>query len=113
MDLVHQHCTPPQKGGSPLAQAEANDYLQQLKNDWQLENDASGIHYDFQFKNFHETMAFVNAVAWIAHREDHHPDLEIGYKHCHVHYSTHAVGGLSLNDFICAARIDALQSTDD
>lgn len=53
-------------------------------------------------------MAFVNAIAWIAHREDHHPDLEVGYSKCRVRYSTHDVGGLSLNDFISAAKVDHL-----
>jgi 4a-hydroxytetrahydrobiopterin dehydratase len=62
----------------------------------------------FTFKNYYETMAFVNAVAFIAHREDHHPDLEVGYKTCRVTYSTHDVGGLSENDFICAAKVNAL-----
>jgi 4a-hydroxytetrahydrobiopterin dehydratase len=66
------------------------------------------IRREFRFKNFYETMAFVNAVAWISHREDHHPELELGYNRCVVHYSTHAIGGLSENDFICAARVDAL-----
>jgi 4a-hydroxytetrahydrobiopterin dehydratase len=66
------------------------------------------IRREFRFKNFYETMAFVNAVAWISHREDHHPDLELGYNRCVVHYSTHAISGLSENDFICAARVDAL-----
>jgi 4a-hydroxytetrahydrobiopterin dehydratase len=51
----------------------------------------------------------VNATAWISHREDHHPDLEVGYRQCRIRYSTHAIGGLSENDFICAAKIDALQ----
>jgi 4a-hydroxytetrahydrobiopterin dehydratase len=62
----------------------------------------------FAFKNYHETMAFVNATAWISHREDHHPDLEVGYNKCKVRYSTHSVGGLSQNDFICAAKIESL-----
>jgi 4a-hydroxytetrahydrobiopterin dehydratase len=62
----------------------------------------------FEFRNYYQTMAFVNAVAWIAHRENHHPDMEISYKICTVQYSTHAVGGLSENDFICAAKVDAL-----
>jgi 4a-hydroxytetrahydrobiopterin dehydratase len=53
-------------------------------------------------------MAFVNALAWISHREDHHPDLAVGYNQCRVTYWTHAVGGLSENDFICAAKCDAL-----
>lgn len=62
----------------------------------------------FKFKNYYETMAFVNATAWISHREDHHPDLEVGYNKCRVRYTTHSVGGLSENDFICAAKIESL-----
>lgn len=62
----------------------------------------------FNFQNYHETMAFVNATAWVSHREDHHPDLEVGYNKCRVRYSTHSLGGLSENDFICAAKIEAL-----
>lgn len=62
----------------------------------------------FKFKNYYETMAFVNATAWVSHHEDHHPDLEVGYNKCRVRYSTHSVGGLSENDFICAAKIEAL-----
>ena len=64
----------------------------------------------FRFDDYHRTMAFVNAVARIAHREDHHPDLEVGYSTCVVRYSTHSIGGLSHNDFICAAKIDRLLS---
>jgi len=66
------------------------------------------IAKQFSFKNYYETMAFVNATAWISHRQDHHPDLEVGYNKVRVLYSTHSVGGLSENDFICAAKIDAL-----
>lgn len=62
----------------------------------------------FHFKNYYETMAFVNATAWISNRQDHHPDLEVGYNKCRVRYSTHSVGGLSENDFICAAKIEEL-----
>lgn len=62
----------------------------------------------FKFKNYYQTMAFVNAVAWLSHREDHHPDLAVGYNHCLVVYMTHAIQGLSENDFICAAKIDGL-----
>ena len=68
----------------------------------------SSIERTFTFADFHATMAFVNAVAWMAHREDHHPDLTVGYNRCRVEYSTHAIGGLSENDFICAAKVDAL-----
>jgi 4a-hydroxytetrahydrobiopterin dehydratase len=72
--------------------------------------EASGgrIAKTYAFKNYHETMAFVNATAWVSHREDHHPDLEVGYNQCTVRYTTHDVGGLSQRDFACAAKIDAL-----
>ena len=66
------------------------------------------LRREFKFANYHETIAFVNATAWVSHREDHHPDLEVGYNKCIVRYSTHSVGGLSENDFICAAKIDSL-----
>jgi len=62
----------------------------------------------YRFKNFHETMAFVNAVAWISHKEDHHPDMEVGYNRCRVRYSTHAIGAISENDLICAAKVESL-----
>ncbi len=62
----------------------------------------------YRFANYHETMAFVNAIAWIAHRSDHHPDLEVGYNRCRVAFSTHSAGGLTDKDFANAARIDAL-----
>ena len=66
------------------------------------------INRKYLFKNYYQTMAFTNSVAWIAHQEDHHPDMTVSYHHCHVHFSSHAIGGLSENDFICAAKIDAL-----
>ena len=62
----------------------------------------------FTFRNHLETMAFVNAIAWVSHREDHHPELTVGYKDVRVRYWTHAIGGLSDNDFICAAKLDQL-----
>ncbi len=69
---------------------------------------AGEIAKTYTFKNYHETMAFVNATAWVSHREDHHPDLEVGYNQCRVRYSTHSAGGLSENDFICAAKVEML-----
>ncbi len=68
------------------------------------------IEKSFVFRNYHETIAFVNALAWICHTEDHHPDLHVTYDHCVVRFSTHSVSGISRNDFICAARADALVS---
>ena len=63
----------------------------------------------FRFPDFHHTMAFVNAVAWIAHEADHHPDLTVGYNRCQVRWSTHSAGGLTPKDLACAAQVDALQ----
>ena len=109
-ELRTERCVPCEGGVAPLTVEEAEALMRELNPGWSLHDSARLIARDFQFGNFHETMAFVNALAWIAHREDHHPDLEIGYRHCLVRYSTHAIGGLSQNDFICAAKIDELVS---
>ena len=106
-ELTRKRCKPCEGGVKPLTQEEAQDLLSQLEK-WALNESATEMSRTFKFKNYYETMAFVNAVAWIAHHEDHHPDLEVGYSRCLVRYSTHAIGGLSENDFICAAKIDAL-----
>ena len=73
---------------------------------WSLADGAIQKRYDFT--DYHRTMAFVNALAWVAHREDHHPDLAVSYNRCTVRFNTHSVGGISINDFICAAKVDAL-----
>jgi 4a-hydroxytetrahydrobiopterin dehydratase len=105
-DLANRRCAPAD-GGRSLDAGAARDLLARLEG-WEMDAAAKEIRRSFEFGNFHETMAFVNAVAWVAHREDHHPDLEVGYGRCAVRFSTHSVGGLSENDFICAAKIDAL-----
>ena len=107
-DLRDRRCEPCEGGVDPLDRAQAEDYLDKLADSWAIDADGRAIECEFRFADFHRTMAFVNAVAWIAHGEDHHPDLEVGYNRCGVRYSTHAIGGLSVNDFICAAKIDAL-----
>lgn len=104
-ELAAKTCKPCEGGMAPLGQAEIDRLLKAL-NGW--EQSGNEIAKTFRFKNYHETLAFVNASAWISHREDHHPDLAVGYNQCRVRYSTHAVGGLSENDFICAAKIDRL-----
>lgn len=105
-DLTDRKCKPCEGGIPPLGKEEAENLLKQLEQDWQLmDNKISRI---FSFKNYYQTMAFVNAAAWVSHREDHHPDMMVGYNQCRVEYTTHAIGGLSENDFICAAKIDAL-----
>jgi 4a-hydroxytetrahydrobiopterin dehydratase len=106
-DLAQQSCKPCEGGVKPLGRSEANTLLSQTPG-WTLNDGASEISRTYTFKNYYETMAFVNALAWVAHREDHHPDIEVGYKRCHVRYSTHAVKGLSTNDFICAAKLNDL-----
>jgi 4a-hydroxytetrahydrobiopterin dehydratase len=73
---------------------------------WQVVHGA--IARSFRFSNYHETIAFVNALAWVVHAEDHHPDLAVGYDRCEVRFGTHSVGGISDNDFICAAKADAI-----
>ena len=105
--LKEQHCRPPE-ALRRLEGADVRHYLEQLAPGWQTAADGTCLVRLFEFGDFHATMAFVNAVAWIAHRQDHHPDLEVGYRRCRVVYSTHAKGGLTLNDFVCAARVDAL-----
>ena len=106
--LATRSCKPCEGGVAPLEQQEIDRLLKDLSG-W--EQQGKELVKTYQFKNYYETMAFVNATAWVSHREDHHPDLEVGYRQCRVRYSTHAIGGLSENDFICAARIDALQAS--
>ena len=104
-DLVSKHCSP--QRGPALSRPAAENLLNQL-TDWTMDAGAKEIRRTFAFKDFYGGMAFVNAVAWIAHREDHHPDLAVGYNKVTVTFSTHSIGGLSENDFICAAKTDAL-----
>ncbi len=106
--LTRQHCLTPEQGLTLLQPAEIAGLMKKLQPGWSHDPESSRIRRCFKFTNYYETMAFVNALAWIAHREDHHPDLQTGYNRCVVSYTTHAVGGLSVNDFICAARIDEL-----
>jgi 4a-hydroxytetrahydrobiopterin dehydratase len=104
-DLVSKHCSP--QLGPALSRDAAETLLKQLA-DWTMNAEAKEIRRTFAFKDYYAAMAFVNAVAWIAHREDHHPDLTVGYNKVTVVFATHSVAGLSENDFIGAAKIDAL-----
>lgn len=106
--LVERKCKPCEGGVEPLGASEAQALLQELHDDWRLGDDGLSIERAFEFPGYGRTMAFVNAVAWIATVEGHHPDLRVGYGSCHVVYTTHAIDGLSDNDFICAAKIDRL-----
>lgn len=104
-ELTSLRCTP-LEGQPPMSDAQVQAHLARI--DGWAQRDAA-IEKTYRFANFHETMAFVNALAWIAHAEDHHPDLAVGYSRCTVRFNTHSVGGISINDFICAAKVDALR----
>lgn len=88
-----------------------NYYLSLLNSDWKVidnSNHASQIQRRFEFKNFKQTIFFMNAIAFICEQECHHPDIKLGYNYCEVNLSTHDIGSISINDFICAAKIDKL-----
>ena len=104
-ELLSKHCKPCEGGTAPCTAAQTKEMLKQLKA-WIVED--GKLVKLYPFRNYYETMAFVNALAWISHREDYHPELVVGYNKCRVEYSTHSIGGLSENDFICAAKADAL-----
>ena len=103
--LAARKCRPCEGGVPPYSDEEARDMLRGLKG-WMIEH--GRLVKVYPFRSFHHTMAFVNALAWIWSREDHHPDLVVGYGKCRVEYVTHAIDGLSENDFICAAKCDGL-----
>lgn len=107
IDLATQHCQSRHGTQEALDAAQVATLLQQLPG-WELHAHGKAIIKDFRFADFHRTLSFINAVGFMANHEDHHPDIEAGYGHCQLLWSTHDVGGLSLNDFICAARVEAL-----
>jgi 4a-hydroxytetrahydrobiopterin dehydratase len=109
-ELRAKRCKPCEGGVAPLTRNEAQALMLQVHGDWQLADDTRSIRREWKFKNFYHTMSFVNAAAHIANAEDHHPDMEVGYGYCRMKFNTHAIGGLSENDFICAAKVDALAS---
>ena len=104
-DIADRKCQPCEGGIPPIAETAARELLKELP-DWALVG--RQLEKTFVFRNHYETMAFVNAIAWVSHRENHHPELTVGYKDCRVRYWTHAIDGLSDNDFICAAKLEKL-----
>ena len=109
MDTLPKKNKPPAPASHALTATQIVASLAQLEG-WTLTGDGAtlAIEKTFSFVNYYETMAFVNAVAFIAHAQDHHPDLSVHYKHCVVHFNSHDVGGISKRDFDCAALVDAL-----
>ena len=106
-ELTSKRCLPCEGGVDPLDADAASQMLSQVPG-WSLSGDGKQIERTIRFDNYYQTMAFVNAIAFMAHQEDHHPDMTVGYNQLHVIYTTHAIGGLSENDFICAAKVNAL-----
>jgi 4a-hydroxytetrahydrobiopterin dehydratase len=103
-ELLLRHCQP-LEGGAAMASEAIIAQLATLP-DWVLSKGA--IERTYALANYYSTIAFVNAIAWMIHREDHHPDLMVGYDRCVVRFNTHSVNGISENDFICAAKCDAI-----
>ena len=108
IDLLKKRCKPCEGGVEPLLQEQVDDLMKGLHDDWTLSDDGLEISRRFSFPAYSRTVAFANAVAWIAIVESHHPVLTVSYGDCVVSYTTHAINGLSDNDFICAAKIDRL-----
>jgi 4a-hydroxytetrahydrobiopterin dehydratase len=106
-DLTDRHCKPCEGGVAPMDSEEAKKWLAETEG-WALSDDGRMIRRRFEFRGFYRTMAFVNAMAWVVNNEGHHPDFSAGYNYCEVGFTTHAIDGLSENDFICAAKLNAL-----
>lgn len=105
--LAQKKCISYKAGDAPLSAQQCQSYCDDIPG-WTISDDYQHLQRRVSFKNYYETMAFVNAVAWMAHQQDHHPDLEVHYNHCLIRYNTHTVNGLSENDFICAAKVNMI-----
>ena len=107
-ELLQKKCEPCEGGVPPLDEAAVTELMQALDPAWQLSEDGKTISRRFDFTRFTETMGFVNAVAWVAESDNHHPEMNVSFRYCVVEWRTHAIDGLSENDFICAAKVDRL-----
>jgi 4a-hydroxytetrahydrobiopterin dehydratase len=105
--LERKQCKPCEGDIDALNHEQASHYLQQIAG-WKLDKDGTYISRNLKFRDFSGTMMFVNAMAYIAEQQGHHPDFSTGYNYCDIRYTTHAISGLSDNDFICAAKINNL-----
>jgi 4a-hydroxytetrahydrobiopterin dehydratase len=106
-NLKNKQCKPCEGGVHPLDENHSRQYLDQFP-DWRLAQDKASISRTLEFNDFLATMSFINAMAYMSEQQNHHPDFSAGYNYCKVSYTTHAIGGLSENDFICAAKINEL-----
>lgn len=106
--LSQQHCKPVTTDDDVISELQMASFLNELQSLWELDKNRQSISREFNFKNYYETMAFINAAAWTFHQQDHHPDILLSYNHCKITFTTHSINSLSLNDFICAARINEI-----
>lgn len=106
-DLANTHCVPRSGAEHRLPDARVESLMGLLPG-WERVEDGQAIRKTFHFPDYHRSLAYVNALGYVAHREDHHPDLGVHYNRVVVRFSTHDVGGLSENDFICAAKAELL-----
>lgn len=102
--LSQQSCQACSSSTTALTQDEIDRLCGQLDGWHYAEHSISKTYH---FKDYYQTIAFVNTIAWLSHRENHHPELAVSYDQCRISYTTHAIHGLSQNDFICAAKVDA------
>lgn len=107
-DLHEAHCEACEGIGAALQPDQIRTLMTQLDSRWSPREDGKALLAQFAFKNYYQTMAFLNAVAFVANRENHHPDIQFGYNKVEMQWQTHAVGGVTHNDFICAAKVDRL-----
>ncbi len=107
--MDEERCEPCENGQGRLNLEEILKVLEDLEG-WELVEDGTALSREYRFANYYETMSFVNAVAWIAHQQNHHPDLEVSYNRCTVRWSTHSTGGVTRNDLICVRQVNRLQA---
>jgi 4a-hydroxytetrahydrobiopterin dehydratase len=107
-ELSNKKCVPCEGGVEAMSEDQAQAMLQQVPG-WELDADSKAIARHFSFKGFYKTMGFINMLAWIAQQEQHHPDVSFTYNTCTVTYTTHAINGLSENDFICASKVNGME----
>ena len=106
IELSKRKCLPCEGGVDAINHEQAEKLIKKLDEGWALMNNSKKIYKDFKFKNHYEVMATINLIAWISHREDHHPEIIFSYNTARIIYCTYAIDGLSENDFICASKID-------
>ena len=107
MELAEKDCAPFRGGVAPLSEDDAKGYIARTPG-WELRDDGKRIERTFRFKDFAAALAFVDRVGALAERQGHHPDVRFGWGYCAVSFHTHRIGGLHENDFIMAARVNAL-----